>query len=99
MRSKKDLKRIVAEGMRHKARVHIGRYGVRPRVLAVYHKAYHGTPPDPTPSEIVRVKVHTGCTQDPADIIRRLTADHPSEYAGSRGDSMIFFLSDMPKMS
>lgn len=98
MRSKKELRRIVAEGMRHKARVHIGRYGVRPRVLSLYHQAYNGIPPDPTPSDIVRVKVHTGCTQDPADIIRALTADHPSEYAGSRGDSMVFFLSYMQKL-
>lgn len=99
MRSKRELKRIVSEGMRHKARVHIGRYGVTQRVIRCYSGSYDGIPPDPTPSEIVRVKIHTGCTQSPDDIIRELTADHPSEYAGCRGDSMIFFLSNMEKFS
>ena len=99
MRSKRELKRIVSEGMRHKARVHIGRYGVTQRVIRCYRGSYDGIPPDPTPMEIVRVKIHQGCTQSPDDIIRVLSADHPSEYAGGRGDSMIFFLSDMKTFS
>lgn len=91
MRSKRELKKIVSEGMRHKARVHIGRYGVTQRVIRCYMGSYDGIPPDPTPSDIVRVKIHPGCTQSPDDIIRVLTADHQSEYAGDRGSNLIFF--------
>ena len=90
MRSKKQLKKIVSEGMRHKARVHIGHYGIRPRVLWVYRHAWDGVPHDPTPTDVIRVKVHPGCTMTDAEIIEALTTAYPSEYAGKNGDSMIF---------
>ena len=91
MKSKKELKRIISEGMKHKARVHVGRFGVRPRVLWVYRHAWDGIPTDPTPTDVVRVKIHPGCPQDDADIIQALTQGHPSECAGRSGDNLIFY--------
>lgn len=90
MRSKKELKKILAEGMRHKARVHIGRYGIRPRVLWVYRHAWEGVPHDPTPTDVIRVKVHPGCTMSIEQIVYTLTSAYPSEYVGACGKNLIF---------
>ena len=80
--------------MMHKARVHIGRYGIRPRVLWVYRHAWDGIPPDPTPAEVIRVKIHPGCQMTDAEIVEALTTAYQSEYAGRSGDSMIFCKSE-----
>lgn len=90
MRSKRELKRIVSEGMRHKARVHIGRYGIRPRVLWVYRHAWDGVPHDPTPTDVIRVKVHPGCKMTEEQIVSTLIVAYPSEYAGARDGNLIF---------
>lgn len=90
MRSKKELKKLVSEGMRHKARVHIGRYGIRPRVLWVYRHAWDGVPHDQTPTDVIRVKVHPGCTMTEAEIVSTLTRAYPSEFVGACGENLIF---------
>lgn len=72
MLSKREIKRLMSEAQKEKARVHIGRDGVTQRVLRTMHDAFTGCPSHPGTRDVVRVKIHQSCTWDGTCIIEAL---------------------------
>lgn len=91
MLSNRQKKRFLAAAIKEKARVHVGRDGIRPRVLRAYREAYEGSQCHPGAREIVRVKIHPTCQLSDQEIVDALTGSYPSEYIGRQQEIFMVF--------
>ena len=83
---------ILRRGRLMRARIHIGANGVSERILKLFTEAFQGVCIDPTPSTIIKVKVHNTCPISTAEVMNRLESRSPARCAGIIGDCMIFAL-------
>lgn len=83
---------ILRRGRLMRARIHIGANGVSERIMRLFAEAFQGVCIDPTPSPIIKVKVHNTCPISAAEVIRRLELRSPARCAGTIGDCLIFVL-------
>lgn len=91
MISKREKRRLLAEGMREKARVYIGRNGITERIHRLYDDAWQGTCVRPYPVTLLRVHIQDGCTLSPGQVVDEIERRHPdSECVGMRDMDLIF---------
>ncbi len=91
MISNREKRRLLAEGMREKARVYIGRNGITERIHRLYDEAWIGTCVRPYPVNLIRVHVQYGCTMTPREVVDEIERRHPgSECVGMRDRDIIF---------
>lgn len=88
--SKSKQKALVAEGMKEKARVYIGRNGITERIHRLIDSAWSGTCVRPYPVDLLRVTIQDGCPMTDGQVIDEIERRHPVECVGSRLNNMIF---------
>lgn len=85
---KKDL---IQKGRMQKARVHVGKAGIRPRLIKCFVGAFNGTCVRPEPCDVVKVKVHPTFTGDIESLIEAFCAENGSRFLKQIGDCLIFY--------
>lgn len=87
----KQIKQILARARQLKARVHVGMNGIQPNTLKAFINAFDGTCVRPTPSNIIRVKVHDTYTGDVKDLIQILELRGNAVFVKQDGHFLIFW--------
>lgn len=85
-------KELIHKARMQKARVHIGRNGITPRVTACFVQAFKGICTHPDPSEVVKVKVHPGYTGSIEDLITKLCRSNGARFLKQTGCFLLFHL-------
>ena len=91
MLTAKQTKQLLAKARMQRARVHLGMNGVQPNVIAVLKQAFNGTCVKPTPSEVVRVKVHPTFTGSIEDAVAQLSAGSGAQFVKQDGAFLVFW--------
>lgn len=96
MREKKadkmTKKELIHKARMQKARVHIGRNGITPRVTACFVQAFKGICTHPDPSDVVKVKVHPGYTGSIEDLITTLCRSNGARFLKQTGCFLLFHM-------
>ena len=87
----KQTKQLLARARMQRARVHLGMNGVQPNVIAVLKQAFEGTCVKPTPSDVVRVKVHPAFTGSIEDAVAQLSAGSGAQFVKQDGAFLVFW--------
>lgn len=74
-----------------RARVHLGMNGVQPNVIAVLNQAFLGTCVKPTPSDVVRVKVHPTFTGSIDEAVAQLCDGTGAQFVKQDGEFLVFW--------
>ena len=87
----KQTKQLLARARMQRARVHLGMNGVQPNVIALMKQAFDGTCVRPTPSDVVRVKVHPTFTGSIEEAVAQLSEASGSQFIKQEGEFLIFW--------
>ena len=87
----KQTKQLLARARMQRARVHLGLNGVQPNVIALMKQAFDGTCVRPTPSDVVRVKVHPTFTGSIEEAAAQLSEASGSQFIKQEGEFLIFW--------
>lgn len=85
-------KELIHKARMQKARVHIGRNGITPRVTACFVQAFKGICTHPDPSDVVKVKVHPGYAGSTEDLIDVLCAANGACFLKRIDCFLLFYL-------
>lgn len=89
--SKSKIKSIIARARLMKARCHIGMNGLQPNTLAAFIQAFDGSCVRPTPSDVVRVKVHPTFTGDLQALIDQMCEAAGAVFVKQDGQFLVFW--------
>ncbi len=87
----KQIKSIMARAKMQRARVHIGLNGLQPNTLAAFINAFDGTCVRPTPSDVVRVKVHPTFTGDLQALIDQMCEASGAVFVKQDAQFLVFW--------